>query len=101
MRVKGRQIVFVLDGGIGEGFLQLGDVTELAERLRGSHYGDADAYIIGEVFALDPLNELKPVIWTATGVGCFDHDDRAYPVVTVTFPDGAREQASYSIDGRA
>jgi hypothetical protein len=96
---EGRQIMFVVDAGIGEAFMEVGDVADLADRLRHAHYGDE--VDITEVYALSQLNELKPVAWRITGANHYDDNSMAYPVLTVTFPDGGTEQATYAIDGRA
>jgi hypothetical protein len=96
---KGRQIMYVVDAGIGEAFMEVGGVTDLAERLRHAHY--TEEFDITEVYALSQLNELKPVTWRITGASDYDENSMAYPVLTVTFPDGGTEQATYAIDGRA
>lgn len=93
-----RQIVMVVDGGIGEGHLELATVTRLAKVLQHREHGDFE---VTEVFALSQLNELKQVQYTVTGGGEFDENDLATVVVTVVFPDGHRESASYVVDGRA
>jgi hypothetical protein len=94
----GRQILIVVDGGIGEAYMQLGTVTELADLLERAHYADYD---ITEVYALSQLNELKAINWTVVGGDTFDEDQWAHLTVTVVFSDGAREQAHYRLDGRA
>lgn len=95
---NGRQIMFVVDGGIGEAFMEVGDVAVLADRLRSAHYNDD--VDITEVYALSQLNELTLVHWTIAGAHDYGDNEMAYPVVTVIFPDGGREWATYQIDGR-
>lgn len=99
MSEHGRQIMFVVDGGIGEAHMELGTVSDLAERLRCAHY--SDAYEVTEVYGLSQLNEVKALRWTATGGDTFDEDHWAHVTVTVEFPDRGREQGYYRIDGRA
>jgi len=99
MSEHGRQIMILVDGGIGEAHMELGTVADLAERLRCAHY--SDAYEVTEVYGLNQLNELKSLIWTTVGDGKYDEDQWAHVTVTVMFPDGAREQAYFRIDGRA
>lgn len=92
-----RQLVILRDGGTGEGQLILGDVNELADLLRYEEHGD---YSITEVYGLSQLNELKQVTWKSAQSE-YDDNDWASVTVTVVFPDGAREQAGYPVDGRA
>jgi hypothetical protein len=94
----GRQLVMVIDGGVGEGRIQVGTVQELAELIRYQELGD---YGVTEVFALSQLNELKRVHTRVTGGDKFDENDLATATVTVVFPDGAREWSTYQVDGRA
>jgi hypothetical protein len=95
-----RQIVIVVDGGVGEGYIRVGPVETLAELLEAQQLG-ADYFDIGEVFALNPMNELKPVRYTVTGADDFDDEQRATAVVTVFFPDGGQDGCTYTVDGAA
>jgi hypothetical protein len=94
-----RQIVIVVDGGVGAGDIRVGPVEMLAELLEAQQRG-AD-FDIGEVFALNPMNELKPVHYVVTGADDFDDLQHATAVVTVFFPDGGQDSCSYAVDGAA
>lgn len=93
----GRQIMYIQDGGVGERFMQVGSVQDLANEVKVAEY---TYYEVGQVYALDQMGEVKPVAWS-TEVGEFDEHGFAGATVEVVFPDGGRESTNYRVDGNA
>lgn len=93
----GRQIMYIRDGGVGERQMVLGTVRDLMSEVV---LADCADYEVNMVFALDQMGELREVAWSAK-LGKFDEQDLASGVVEVVFPDGARETAPYTVDGRS
>ena len=54
-----------------------------------------------DVYALDQMGDLRSVRWEVRGGRDFNEEDFAFPEVTVYFPDGHRDSATYRVDGRS
>ena len=93
-----RQIMYVRDGGVGEQFMVVGTVADLAKEMQNAGWAD---YEVNEVFGLNQVGDLKPLQWRVADGVTFDQAQYAYPKVTVDFPDGHRESAFYQVDGTA
>lgn len=89
-------LVVVLSDGTADGDrLAVTDTSGLAELLRGREYGD---YEVVTAYALNHRAELVQVNWTLR-CGPFDERQFADVTVTVTYPDGEKQTASYQVDG--
>lgn len=93
-----RQIMYIRDGGVGERFMVVGTIAELAKEMEDAEYVD---YEVSEVFGLDQMGDLKPLRWDVRGGDKFDDQDLAHPILTIHFPDGHRDERGYQIDGRS